>query len=60
MLASTTEHPDTVHKGTSSTEQTKQRRRSKIYEIGIGVLIWLSIWVPALVALYAMSILAGD
>ena len=54
MLARPTEHPDTADK------QTKQRRRSKLYEIGIGVLIWLSIWVPALVALYAMSILAGD
>jgi hypothetical protein len=60
MLASTTEHPDTVDKGTSSTEQTKQRRRSKIYEIGLGVLIWLSVWVPALVGLYALSRLSGD
>jgi hypothetical protein len=60
MLASLTEHPDSADKGTSSTAQTKQRRRSKLYEIGIGVLIWLSIWVPALVALYGLSRLAGD
>jgi hypothetical protein len=44
----------------SQAEQNKQSRRSKLYETGLGILIWGAFWVAGLAGLYALSHFAGD
>jgi len=44
----------------SQAEHQKQSRRSKLYETGLGILIWGAFWVAGLAGLYALSHFAGD